>query len=676
MVLLKIASRFFFEILVHAKDNELALGAWSTALSKVLHRHVPAAMWLLQWTHRHHVVKNILLECPSERTRIACTDIVITALSTCVGHTDQAWSAAELFVNGMLDYMEATRQVWRRFKQYWTVLRDFAALHVQARHYLLSRDMIGVLTDYFMGNSKNGQSRASVMDNTHLPDLTEFVDCIVLLVRGCWTEAESNVELVAASVSTDLLLSVPPRAMPTPWSLSPPLLTMPEAQRKMLFDATFLPSLLEMDYNTPSTAVMLAHVSFEAPDRAKHMCEAVLQLIDRASQHKLPIYQQFAETLLCVQDSLQSKRVHWLLTPFKTSTSSGSYYSGAKGLLGQIEENSDRSERPAFTLTRFILRLSIKIPAVAEYLLRRVSKLLKIKELIDDKLEGEVKSSVNVENNEEELSVIVRECHELIRPLINNAGSPMIHLKGEDGADEELKEMREKLEKMRRDMAQLEHQVTALKHQNSELTQQNNDLKQVLRNYQNQEKFQVNSPKSAQHDMINEVGSDSENTLHDSDGSDSPPPLVTGNSSDDIHAPQNRNLEEVHVTSMGDESRRRTYTGYDGDDMELDDNTLMSGKAPIPLPPPENDWITNSLNEIEQLKPKVDELKEIFSDIGEDIIIEALKYHHSNVGAAANDLSEPERIVFFSEEANKSKKLLTQQNAMRNEQKPTMGDPL
>ncbi len=686
MKLLKITSRFFFEILAHAKDNELALGHWSTTLSKVLRRHVPAAMWLLQWTHRHHTVKNILLECPSERTRIACTDIVVAALSACVGHAAEAWTVAETFVNGVLDYMEATRQVWRRFKQYWTVLRDFTALHVQARHYMLSRDMVTVLTDYFMGNSKNGQSRASVMDNTHLPDLTEFVDLLVLLVRGCWTEAESSADTVPASLNADPLLNVPPRAMPTPWSLPLPLLSMPESQRKMLFDATFLPSLLEMDYNTPSTAIFLAHVSFEAPARSKQLCESVLQLIDRASQHKLPIYQQFVETMLCIQDSLQAKRVHWLLTPFKTSTNNSSYYSGAKGLLGQIEENSDRNERTAFVLTRFLLRLSVKTAAVAEYLLRRISKLMKIKELIDDKLEGEVKNSA-AENNEEDLITIVRECHELLQPLISSAGTPMMmNLKGEDGADEELKEMREKLEKMRRDMAQLEHQVTILKHQNGELTQQNNELKQTLRNYQHQEKFRVNSPEPVQHDMTNEVGSgsDSENTLRDSDDSDNPPPLINEPiSARDIHARHNRGLKNMDVTThMGDDSRRRDYSGYDDDDMDMemaDDHTVIRRDAPtpaIPLPAPEGDWITNSLNELTQLQPKVNELKEIFSDISEEVIIEALKFHHSNVGAAANDLSEPERIVFFSEEASKSKKLLSQQHAMRSENKPSMGEPL
>jgi ubiquitin C-terminal hydrolase len=678
MKLLKTTSRFFFEILAHAKDNELATGHWAATLSKVLRCHVPAAMWLLQWTHRHHTVKNILLECPNERTRIACIDIVLAALSACVGHAPEAWTIAETFINGVLDYMEATRQVWRRFKQYWTLLRDFAALHFQARHYLLSRDMITVLVDYFMGNSKNGQSRASVMDNTHLPDLTEFIDLLVLLVRGCWTEAESGAGSVPASVSDDPMLAVPPRATPTLWSLPLPLLTMPEAQRKMLFDATFMPSLLEMDYNTPSTVIFLAHVSFEAPARSKQVCETVLQLIDRASQHKMPIYQQFVEALLCLPDSLQAMRVHWLLTPFKTSTNNSSYYGGAKGLLGQIEEQSDRNERAAFTLTRFLLRLSVETTAVDHYLMRRISKLMKIKELIDDKLEGEVKNSA-ADNSEEDLGSIVRECHELLQPLMSRAGTPMMmNLKGEDGADEELKEMREKLEKMRRDMAQLEHQVTVLKHQNSELTQQNNELKQTVRNQQ--EKFRVNSPEPVQTDMINEVGSDSENTLHDSDDSDGPPPLINENiSSRDIHARHNRGLKNMDVMNADEAHHRKSYSGYDDDEMDMemaDEHTVVRRDTPIPLPPPEGDWITNSLNELAQLKPKIDELKEIFSDISEDVIIEALRFHHSNVGAAANDLSEPERIVYFSEEASKAKKLLSQQNAMRSDIKPTMGDPL
>lgn len=188
----------------------------------------------------------------------------------------------------------------------------------------------------------------------------------------------------------------------------------------------------------------------------------------------------------------------------------------------------------------------------------------------------------------------------------------------------------------------------------------------------------MNSPEPVQTDMINEVGSDSENTLHDSDDSDGPPPLINENiSSRDIHARHNRGLKNMDVMNADEAHHRKSYSDYDEMDMEMaDEHTVVRRDTPIPLPPPEGDWITNSLNELAQLKPKIDELKEIFSDISEDVIIEALRFHHSNVGAAANDLSEPERIVYFSEEASKAKKLLSQQNAMRSDIKPTMGDPL
>jgi hypothetical protein len=148
-------------------------------------------------------------------------------------------------------------------------------------------------------------------------DLREFVDTITILFRGCWTEGAfvkpdntkvsstdnlqtpENVTLqspmtnLLPSSQNDAPLSIPVRppsttiGLPpnwysnpffqipsnpfiTPWTLREPdiiLLSIPETSRRVMYGYNFFSSFLDMDYNTPSVAILLQHVCWESVER-------------------------------------------------------------------------------------------------------------------------------------------------------------------------------------------------------------------------------------------------------------------------------------------------------------------------------------------------------------------------------------------------------------------------
>jgi hypothetical protein len=45
-------------------------------------------------------------------------------------------------MDALLDLMEESRACWRRFKQYWMIIHDFATMGWRQRYYLLEKVLI------------------------------------------------------------------------------------------------------------------------------------------------------------------------------------------------------------------------------------------------------------------------------------------------------------------------------------------------------------------------------------------------------------------------------------------------------------------------------------------------------------------------------------------------------
>jgi hypothetical protein len=208
MIMIKLVTRVVLELISHAKAN-LSLPWWMSQLTSMMSKHVPACVWFVDYCRRNNVFKEMFLLCPSERTRIAFLDLCTAVLKNLVEYqvayrpsaAKRGQSAAHdmsSFVDLLnvkvedaslvmfhlaWDILEDSRTNWRRFKQFFGFIRNYALLGWKQRQHLLDVDIISVYEDYFMGKSHAYlPNRPRVMDDHHLPGSPCFVEPFVSIL--------------------------------------------------------------------------------------------------------------------------------------------------------------------------------------------------------------------------------------------------------------------------------------------------------------------------------------------------------------------------------------------------------------------------------------------------------------------------------------------------------------
>jgi hypothetical protein len=201
--------------------------------------------------------------------------------------------------------------------------------------------------------------------------LTEFIDTLVIVVRGCSTEAAPN-------------------APPAPTAITDKVLELPPHSRKILADQSFFGSLVEMDYNTPAVTDLCRHLSWYAPERSDIITEIVVSQFEKGPSVKFGVFEYILENLLALNDDLQERRIRRSMTTFKMqSLLSNHSYSKIKGLLAVAQDLHERRDTHALDLVRFVAKCCYTNPAVRDFILRRAGDLQWIVEFLDAKFEEE-----------------------------------------------------------------------------------------------------------------------------------------------------------------------------------------------------------------------------------------------------------------------------------------------
>lgn len=501
----KTITRLIFEVVAHSQNNVL-LTSMLNQLTRMLSNHIPSAIWFVEYVRRNNVIKEVMLQCHIERTRIAFQDFfkqilqmlaqsqvsfvpsVITkqnrkpnssssasttsagsqsslinnasktsssssissatqgasgtgydaykkvgenaALSSAAAQAQQPIPAECVLINAFLDLLEESRGAWRRFKQFFGVIRDFARIGLPQRTYMvLGRNLISIYVDYFMGQSSGGVSRTRVMDEDNFPDLVEFIDTITLMVCSCKNEnptphwsSEQFVATTSNNISNDDETSkssleggkVENSEISEEKSenldkeksesndskktetvlVGPPVnrlqigdLEMPSQSRQDLYSATdFFTSLLEMDYNSPSTADMCEYICWYVPERTNYVLDHLLTKIDvKPMDNKAPVLEYLLYRLLTINDDLRDHRIRRALgkTLINSSLNSNSVYSSSmmyssgtgKSVKSLLLLAQSATQHAVLYVVGF-MRLIETIPACLEYVLANSLDLL------------------------------------------------------------------------------------------------------------------------------------------------------------------------------------------------------------------------------------------------------------------------------------------------------------
>lgn len=174
-------TRFVFETLCHAKESE-TYGAWIKQLKSLYQNHIPACKWFLgNFLAQGTLLKELVLECSVERIRIGLAELVGHILKTLSPYEHSFFMEREIakqqvkvktrdgreelemrdvlrctaivprFMDQLLDLLEDSRNYWRKFKQYFLIIRDFALLGSHERRFLLDRELISLYTGDYTG---------------------------------------------------------------------------------------------------------------------------------------------------------------------------------------------------------------------------------------------------------------------------------------------------------------------------------------------------------------------------------------------------------------------------------------------------------------------------------------------------------------------------------------------
>jgi ubiquitin C-terminal hydrolase len=387
----KTIARLTFEVVAHSKDN-LVLTSLLNQLAQLLSNHVPAAVWFIEYVRRHNLLKELMLSCHIERSRIAFLDF-FTQLMQSLSRGGISYSppilvkgtggpvvlpgptlptpAENVLVTAALDLLEESRAAWRRFKQFFGLIREFARLGNTQRSFLLKKDLISQYVDYFMGQSTGGVIRVRVMDEDNFPDLVEFIDTITILVCSCKNENPApeiaDIEATAAAAQGPSIFNGPPRSR---FQLGD--LELPQQSKQDMYVATeFFTSLLEMDYNSPSTGDMLEYICWHVKPRSDYVLDHLLTKIDvKPSENKAPVLEYLLFRVLSIDDEFKQHRVERVMGKTESPSTLGKYSLGSKLVKSLLLL---AQSQPTFAVLYMVgyLRLIETVPYCMEYVLRK-----------------------------------------------------------------------------------------------------------------------------------------------------------------------------------------------------------------------------------------------------------------------------------------------------------------
>lgn len=166
--------------------------------------------------------------------------------------------------------MESSRNHWRRFHQYWQLVREVILLGHEERRYLFSKEIIASFVEYYMGpyspfwenvsqlycrypdpfinTDQRGKNRVPLGEAGVSSELTNFMHGFAAAIRAS--------KPMAFVEKPDLPL--PPTHYP-----NSPLLPWSALDRAFLFRRDFIASLLKQGYCVDTNVTIVSHLSWE-----------------------------------------------------------------------------------------------------------------------------------------------------------------------------------------------------------------------------------------------------------------------------------------------------------------------------------------------------------------------------------------------------------------------------
>jgi len=217
-------------------------------------------------------------------------------------------SLTKSFINKVFSLYIEARTFWRNFDQYWQLFEEIARVNASVRSYMISKGYIRALLHFYLQeespyyNGKNlpklKYSERQPNENAALYNMKYLLSAVAVMVSGCSVQRHTE------------------NALPSPVSLediTSPISFQPEDE-KIIYNMKFFLRMIS-DGNNPDALLMLVtHLCWENQRYTDMFIEATYTGINRDTSERFPGYWPVIKGFICIQDSLQVKRTHALLT--------------------------------------------------------------------------------------------------------------------------------------------------------------------------------------------------------------------------------------------------------------------------------------------------------------------------------------------------------------------------
>ncbi len=299
----RIAGKVVFEVLAHAYQNE-SIRTISEQLMGLFQRSRTAARELLDYLTEdvEGRVMAVLHRCPEREVRSTAANLIIEMVCTLLTETKSLGKESACKLRTFMDSLcegvtQELSQNWLRFEQYFDLLYGLAQRggeKIVALYY--EKHMMARLLDFYLGTKSplyvKTQRRYMMGNKVRNPRLEPLVGLV------CFLALKFDLQEILGRKCENG---------------EKPAFALREDEKKCLEASEFVEKTVIEGYVTPEFCRLIAMVIFENEKRSKNLCKLIMCALNEDPGKDMTPNLSLLRTVLELSDSLQCKRLEWLL---------------------------------------------------------------------------------------------------------------------------------------------------------------------------------------------------------------------------------------------------------------------------------------------------------------------------------------------------------------------------
>ena len=283
-------------------------------------------------TNKQNWLIPAIVSCPSQEIKDLLIDLFISCIKALYPHenlmeylenpnptnvTINKQCCIGIFIDTMISMM-GMYTTWRSATHYFRFLYELSSFApYNMRLFLIKRQLISKMILYMTGLNPEGQYEQVSFSSLKQPlitmssqlSLSYMIVSIAFLVKTC---DDSKIENKPTSLNYDL-------SSPISETNQRHVFTLPKTDFDKLFNKSFLTSLMSLNLRLDDIAGIFAHYCWEDADFTRSLVNHLLQCtFQNAVNEASDPFISILETMLLINDSLQSQRVKLILDAYFT----------------------------------------------------------------------------------------------------------------------------------------------------------------------------------------------------------------------------------------------------------------------------------------------------------------------------------------------------------------------